>query len=327
MNKKLNLFQKINFREYSIFYALIVMWIIIIFANKHFGTFDNIMSILRESSFVGIAAIGMTLCIITGNFDLSIGSMIALLCIETIWLVGKLGLIPTIICVLLTGFMLGAFNGIMVAKIKIPAFIATLGTFYIFRAVAYMITGGGSSKFAEPWFTIWGNGTFFRIPRTFIIFVFLVIIGTFLLRLTPFGRYVLAIGNSRNASRISGINIDNIKIIVFGLVGLFTAISAFLISSRLYSANPKMLSGYEFKVIAAVVLGGTPLYGGKGSIFNTFISSIFFVTIANVLNLYRVNSFVIQVITGLILLLAFSFDYLRFIFESKIRRLKIKKFG
>lgn len=325
--KKLNVFKRINFRVYNILYALIVMWIILFFSNKNFGTFDNIMSILRESSFVGITAIGMTFCIISGFFDLSVGSMVALLCIETVWLVGKFGLIPALILVFASGFILGIFNGFIVSRIRIPAFITTLGTFYIFRAAAYIVTDGAPLKFSEKWFTIWGNGTFFHIPRPFIFFVILVIIGTLLLRATPFGRYTLAIGNSESASKIAGINSANVKLIIFGLVGLFTAISAFFISSRLWSANPKMLEGYEFRVIAAVVLGGTSLSGGKGSIFNTLISAIFFVSITNAMVLYRIDSFVIQVVTGLILLFAFSLDTIRLMLERifiKLRTRKIK---
>ena len=197
------MFMMINFRENNILYALIVMWIVLFFSNENFGNFDNIMSILRESSFVGITAIGMTFCIISGAFDLSVGSMIALLCIETVWLVGKFGLIPALIMVFATGFVLGMFNGFIVSRIKIPAFITTLGTFYIFRAAAYIVTGGAPLKFSEKWFTIWGNGTFFKIPRPFIFFIILTILGTLILRATLFGRYTLAIGNSENASRVS----------------------------------------------------------------------------------------------------------------------------
>ncbi len=317
--------KKINYREYNILYALIIMWVILFFSHENFGNFDNIKSILRESAFVGIAAIGMTLCIISRNFDLSVGSMVALLAIEAVWLVDKIGLVPAFLGVLVSGFILGTFNGLIVSKVRVPAFITTLGTFYIFRAAAYIVTGGAPVKFTEKWFTVWGNGTFFGLPRPFIIFVFLTIIGTYILRGMSLGRYIMAIGNSESASRIAGIKIDNVKIMVFGLVGLFTAVSAILISSRLWSANPKMLSGYEFKVIAAVVLGGTALSGGKGSIFNTFISSIFFVTLSNAMVLYRVDSFVIQVVTGLILLLAFSLNTVRGAIENRVTRIRARR--
>lgn len=315
----------VDFREYTILYALLFMWLVLFLSSARFGSFDNLRSILRESSFVGIAAIGMTLCIISGHFDLSVGSMVALLAIETVWLVGKIGLVPTFLAVLLSGFFLGVLNGSIVAKVRVPAFITTLGTFYIFRAVAYIVTGGAPLKFSETWFTVWGNGFIIGLPISFVIFLCLAIVGTYILRGTYLGRNILAIGNSEKASRIAGINIDRTKILVFGLVGVFTAASAILISSRLWSANPKMLNGYEFKVIAAVVLGGTALSGGKGSIFNTFVSAIFFVTISNAMLIYRVDSFVIQVVTGLILLFAFALNTLRGFVEQRIARMRAKK--
>jgi len=324
-NRFLSFLKRINYREYTIFYALLFMWFVLFITNDNFGTYLNIKSILRESAFVGICAIGMTLCIISGNFDLSVGSMIALLAVETVWLIGRIGLLPTFICVMATGFVFGLFNGLVVVKLRIPAFIATLGTFYIFRAAAYLVTGGAPVKFSEKWFTVWGNGTILSLPIPFVVFVVLTVIGTIILRHMPFGRYILAIGNSEKASKIAGINIHLTKILIFAFVGLFTAISAILISARLWSANPKMLSGYEFKVIAAVVLGGTFLTGGKGSIVNTFFSSIFFVTISNAMTLFRVDSFLIQIVTGLILLLAFSLNFVRSIFENKMFKMRFRR--
>jgi ribose/xylose/arabinose/galactoside ABC-type transport system permease subunit len=322
--------KNINFREFNILYITVVFWIIISLTNPNFASFSNFTGILREGSFLGITAIGMTFVIISGNLDLSVGSLIALLSVETIWLFKEIGPLALPV-VVITGFVLGVLNGFLVAKVKIPSFIVTLGTLYIFRAAAFILweylTGGGKQPhtFNEDWFTIWGNGNFFGIPRPFVFFVILAIIGALILRATSFGRYVLAIGNSRNASVIAGIKIDNVKILVFGLIGIFTAISAFFISSRLYSANPRMLTGYEFRAIAAVVLGGTALAGGKGRIFNTFIASLFYVTINNALVLFRVDTIYIEVITGLILLLAFSFSRIGSFFERLLMKLRIKK--
>jgi ribose transport system permease protein len=323
--KKINILQKVNFSEHNILYALIAIWIIFYFTNKSFGSLANIMSILGESATIGIAAIGMTLCIISKNFDLSIGSMIALISIEIVWMVEKLGVIPALIIGLISGFLIGIFNGFMVAKIKIPSFIVTLATFYIIRAVAFTVSMDKLITSHKEWFIIWGNDSFLRIPISFLFFILLAIIGTIILRITPFGRYVLAIGNSEKASRIAGINIANVKILVFGLVGLFTAIAAFFVSSKLNSANATMLNGYEFKVIAAVVLGGTALSGGRGSIFNTFISAIFFATLNDAMVVFRIPPLYNQIIIGSILILAFSIGTIRLTLGGMISKLKLKK--
>ena len=213
-----------------------------------------------------------------------------------------------ILLVLVLGALLGAFNGVLVSKVKIPAFIATLATFYIFRALAYIITGGDPVSYNAPWFIWIGNGKIFGIPFSFILMIILAFFAHLILRRTKIGRTVVAIGNSPEASRISGLNNDLATIFAFMMVGLNVAISSVLLSSRLWSANPRMMDGYEFKVITAVVLGGTALEGGKGSVFNTVIAAIFYCAISNAMTLYRVDSYIINIVTGIILLLAFSLN-------------------
>lgn len=278
-----------------------------------------IIDILREAAFVGVAAIGMTFCIISGSFDLSIGSMLALLSIVTLSNVGALGLIPILVLILALGFLLGTLNGVIIAKLKIPAFIATLAMQFIYRALAFIYCNGNPVQFQKPWFTVIGNGNVAGLPIPFVIFVVLAVIGTIVLRRTPLGRYILAIGNSEKASYISGINISRIKIVIFGIVGFFTAGSAILLSSRLWSANPGMKDGFEFNVIAAVVLGGTSLAGGKGSIFNTFMAAIFFASLNTAMNMFQVDSYMQRVVIGVVLLFAFSLTGIRQFTEDKIR--------
>lgn len=323
---------KVNFREMGILYALIILWVLIFLTNENFRRFDNYLSILREASFVGVAAIGMTFCIISGAFDLSIGTMLALLSLITLDIVGKFGLLPTIIIILALGGVCGLINGLLVAKLRLPAFIATLGMYFVYKAFALIYSDGKPIQFQKKWFTVLGNGNILGVPVPFIIFVILAIIGTIILRRTPLGRYILAIGNSEKASYISGINISKIKIIIFILVGVFTAAASILISSRLWSANPGMKDGYEFDVIAAVVLGGTSLAGGKGSIFNTFIASIFFATLYTAMNMFQVESFMQLAVKGVVLLFAFSLTGIRQLIEEKLksrnkRKVSTKVFG
>ena len=202
------------FSDHTILMALAIMFVLLFATTDRFRSMDNFLSILQEASFIGIAGIGMTFCIITGSLDLSSGSMIALL----------------------------------------------------------------------------------------------AVINMLLLRRTKIGRTVVAIGNSPEASRISGLNNDLATIFAFLMVGLNVAISSVLLSSRLWSANPRMMDGYEFKVITAVVLGGTALEGGKGSVLNTVIASIFYCAISNAMTLCRIDSYIINIVTGIILLLAFSLN-------------------
>jgi ribose/xylose/arabinose/galactoside ABC-type transport system permease subunit len=288
--------------------ALAIMFVLLFATTDRFRSMDNFLSILQEASFIGIAGIGMTFCIITGGLDLSSGSMIALLAVINMLLLRATDSFLIIPLVLVLGSLLGAFNGLLVSKVKIPAFIATLATFYIFRALAYIITGGDPISYNAPWFIWIGNGKIFGIPFSFILMIVLAFLAHLLLRRTKIGRTVVAIGNSPEASRISGLNNDRATIFAFLMVGLNVAISSVLLSSRLWSANPRMMDGYEFKVITAVVLGGTALEGGKGSVLNTVIASIFYCAISNAMTLYRIDSYIINIVTGIILLLAFSLN-------------------
>lgn len=296
------------FSDHTILMALAIMFVLLFATTDRFRSMDNFLSILQEASFIGIAGIGMTFCIITGSLDLSSGSMIALLAVINMLLLRATDSFLIIPLVLVLGSLLGAFNGLLVSKVKIPAFIATLATFYIFRALAYIITGGDPISYNAPWFIWIGNGKIFGIPFSFILMIVLSFLAHLLLRRTKIGRTVVAIGNSPEASRISGLNNDLATIFAFLMVGLNVAISSVLLSSRLWSANPRMMDGYEFKVITAVVLGGTALEGGKGSVLNTVIASIFYCAISNAMTLYRIDSYIINIVTGIILLLAFSLN-------------------
>ena len=310
--------KNINLKDKGILLALIILWIIFIITNKNFRRIDSFLSILREASFVGVAAIGMTFCIASQQLDLSVGSMLAFLSIIAISIVGSFGLVPTILTILAIGMFLGVINGTLVTKLRIPPFIATLAMYFIYRALAFIISSG-PIQFQEKWYTVMGNGSVLGIPLPFIIFIVLTIFGTFILRKTPLGRRVLAVGNSDKTSKISGINIDFVKIMVFVLVGFFTAAAAILITSRLWSANPGMKYGYEFDVIAAVVLGGTSLSGGKGSVFNTFIAAIFFASLNTAMNMFQVDSYMQRVVIGVVLLFAFSLTGIRNYIAEKVR--------
>ncbi len=304
-------------REHTILLTLLLMLLLLFVTTGRFRSLDNFLSILQEASFIGIAGIGMTFCIITGGLDLSSGSMIALLAVINMLILNATNSFLAVLAVLLLGAALGAFNGVLVAKVRIPAFIATLAAFYVFRALAYIITGGNPVSYSAPWFIWLGNGKVLGIPFSFLLMLVLAFLAHLLLRRTRIGRTVIAVGNSPEASRISGLNNDRAVIFAFMMAGLGVAVSSVLVSSRLWSANPRMMDGYEFKVITAVVLGGTALEGGRGSIFNTVTAAVFYCGISNAMTLYRIDSYVINIITGMILLLAFSLNPIMQIMEER----------
>lgn len=327
MNSNKKHFGKLSayFGEHTIFVALIIMWCLLFVSTSRFRSWDNFISILQEASFIGISGLGMTFCIITGGLDLSSGSLVALLAVINMMLLVATNNPLVIILVLILGAILGSFNGILISKVKIPAFITTLATFFIFRALAYIITGGDPITYYESWFTWLGSGKVLGIPFSFLLMIVLAVVAHLILRRTRIGRSVVAVGNSPEAARISGLNNDRAIIFAYVAVGVTVAISSVLLSSRLWSANPRMMDGYEFKVITAVVLGGTALEGGKGSIFNTVVASIFYCSISNAMTLYRVDSYVISIVTGLILLLAFSLNPIKQILDERSNRKAVAK--
>lgn len=323
--------RKINFRELGILYALILLWVILFTTNKTFRNPSIYLSILREASFSGICGVGMTLCIASKHFDQSIASMMAFLaCVFTELLasltpvVGGFGIFVAIIAVFALSIVLGGFNGVLVAKLRIPAFIATLGTMYAYRALAYIVSGGNPviiNQVVTPqqyqFFRMLGMGSFIGLPVSFWIMIICAVVGTVILRKTQLGRHTLAIGNSVSAGKISGINVDLTKILIFTLVGVFVGITTVLNSAFLGSSNPGMSTGFEFIVISTVVLGGTALSGGKGSIFNTMVAAVFLVTITAGMNAFGMDSFAQRVVQGVILLFAFSINGIRALIEAR----------
>jgi ribose/xylose/arabinose/galactoside ABC-type transport system permease subunit len=298
--------------RYGITAVVIVVWAIAAFAVPNFGSRDNLVNVLRQSSFVGVAAVGMTIAIISGTFDLSVGSTLGLCAWVAVSVARAAGVAPAIVASLATGLVVGTLNGLLVSRVRIPAFVATLGMLYIVRGFTFVITSGEAARFNGRSFIWMGNGTLAGwLPVPFALFVLAALLGAAILRFTSFGRYVYAVGSNPTSALVAGAPLRQITTLVFMVVGLFTAGSAILIGSRLYSAGPGLEPGYELKVIAAVVLGGTRLAGGRGSMLGTVAAAILFATLSNILNLVHADSFVQRVAVGLVLLLALSIEGVR----------------
>jgi ribose/xylose/arabinose/galactoside ABC-type transport system permease subunit len=297
--------------RYGIAAVLLVIWLISFFVVPNFSDIDNFTEVLRQSSFVGIASVGMTIVILLGSFDLSIGSTLALCAWLVIMIASRHELLWAFVATLLLGSFIGVINGFLIAFVRIPAFIVTLSMLFIISGYTFVITGGNPDLYTGQEFTQIGGGDLLGIPIPFIVFVICALLGAALLRYTPFGRHVYAAGSNAVAARIAGVPVRRTQFYSFVLVGLFTAGAAILLASRLYTAGPDLEPDFELNVIATVVLGGTRLSGGRGSMLGTFAAALLFTTIGNILDLLSIDAFVQRVIVGLVLLVALSIEGIR----------------
>lgn len=315
----------IEFGDYGILYALIIFWLGLAITNPDFRALAFYQNILTRASLNAICGVGMTFVIISGDLDLSVASQVALNGVVLTLLLPVIGIVPSILLVLALGIAMGVFNGMLIAKLRIPSFIATLGMQMAYRALAQLVNSSpvvvGNSFFKKiATYKIMG-----LIPTAFLILIAAAVTGTIILRRTKLGRYVLAIGNSKDAARISGINVSGTQILIYLLVGLFTACASIMIVSNLGSSNYGMQDGLEFTVISAVVLGGTALSGGKGSIFNTVAAAIFLVTIRSAMDSFGVSSYWQKIVEGVILVIAFSITEIRNIINNAMIKGKARK--
>ncbi|MCA0936398.1 ribose ABC transporter permease [Vibrio alginolyticus] len=307
------LFNKEWLIEQKSLIALIFLIVVVSFLNPNFFTVDNILNILRQTSVNAIIAVGMTLVILTAGIDLSVGSVLALCGAFAASLIAME--VPVLVAVptaLLAGAALGAISGIIIAKGKVQAFIATLVTMTLLRGVTMVYTDGrpistGFTDTADA-FAWFGTGYALGIPVPVWLMVIVFAAAWYLLNHTRFGRYVYALGGNESATRLSGINVDRVKIGVYAICGMLAALAGIIVTSRLSSAQPTAGMGYELDAIAAVVLGGTSLMGGKGRIMGTLIGALIIGFLNNALNLLDVSSYYQMIAKAVVILLAVLVD-------------------
>ncbi|NOH22164.1 ribose ABC transporter permease [Vibrio europaeus] len=307
------LFSKEWLIEQKSLVALLFLIVVVSFLNPNFFTVDNILNILRQTSVNAIIAVGMTLVILTAGIDLSVGSVLALCGAFAASLIAME--VPVLIAVptaLFAGAALGAISGIIIAKGKVQAFIATLVTMTLLRGVTMVYTDGrpistGFTDTADA-FAWFGTGYALGIPVPVWLMVIVFAAVWYLLNHTRFGRYVYALGGNESATRLSGINVDRVKIGVYAICGLLAALAGIIVTSRLSSAQPTAGMGYELDAIAAVVLGGTSLMGGKGRIMGTLIGALIIGFLNNALNLLDVSSYYQMIAKAVVILLAVLVD-------------------
>jgi ribose transport system permease protein len=312
-SKTAKLFNKEWLIEQKSLIALILLIVVVAFMNEYFFTLNNLLNILRQTSVIAIIAAGMTLVILTAGIDLSVGSVLALCGAFAASMISLE--IPIFIAVpisLLGGALLGCATGGIIAKGKVQAFIATLVMMTLLRGVTMVYTDGrpisaGYTDVADN-FAWFGTGYVFGIPVPVWIMIAVFAAIWYLLNHTRFGRYVYALGGNESATRLSGINVDRVKIGVYAICGLLSALAGIIITSRLSSAQPTAGMGYELDAIAAVVVGGTSLAGGRGRITGTLIGALIIGVLNNALNLMDVSSYFQMIVKALVILLAVLVD-------------------
>ncbi|MDF2679447.1 MAG: ABC-type transporter, integral rane subunit [Brevibacillus sp.] len=306
--------------------AIILLFVYLSFSSSYFLDVNNLMNILLQVSISSILAIGMTFVIIGGGIDLSVGPLTALssvilgLSIHQGFGVG----IPLVLCIVM-GAVLGLINGIVIAKCKVPAFIATLGMMSIARGVALYITNGQSIHMFPDSFVAISSGTIGIVPLPVIYALAVALIASFVLNYTKFGRYVYAIGGNKEAVRLSGINTTIIEIWVYIISGITCGIGAIILAGRLNAAQPIAGVGYELDAIAAVIIGGTSLSGGEGKISGTIMGAILIGMLKNGLNLMNVSPFLQQIIIGLVIIGAVFYDKYRRGKKDNVKQAQVEK--
>ncbi len=296
-------------RGRAILFVLIAVFILMgVLKPNTFLSVRNLTNVLRQVTVMGILACGMTMVLISGNFDLSIGSNYSL-CMVLPMLLQPRGLFTAISVTLLAGVAVGFVNGVFVGKFKANAFIITLGMLSIVQGLAFMVTNGRNIP-GDPDspYALIGGGVLLGIPVPVYILAAIALISHFLLRKTTFGRTIYVTGGNEYAAFSSGINTGNVRMATFMILGFFCAVGGIITSSLLANGTPFGGKGYEFDVITAAVLGGTSLFGGKGTIFNTLIGVLLLGVIANSMILLRFPFNFQQIIKGVILISAVYYD-------------------
>ncbi len=295
-------------RSLGIVIGLIIMILFLALKSEAFLKPANLLNILRQSSVVGIMAVGMTFVLIVGGFDLSVGSAMGLAGGLAVGLLPKIGLGPSLLVALLMGIVAGMVNGLLVVKLNVNAFVATLGIMNILRGILLMYSGGKTMFSPDRSFALIGSGYLGPIPIPVVIFTVVTLCSAFILHRTRFGRYIYAVGGNEEASIFSGIDAGFYKAASFAIVGLLAALSGVVLASRLQSVAPMAGSGYELDAIAAAVIGGTSISGGQGSIWQTVAGVFVLGVINNGFNILNVNEYIQLVFKGAIVVAAVALD-------------------
>lgn len=294
------------------FISLAVLFVILSIASPYFLTATNISSVIRQTVVINIMALGMTLVIVSGGIDLSVGSILAFSgVVGTMTMVSTDSVMLGILAGIASGALWGCANGLMIARMRIPPFIVTLGTLGIVRGLTLVISGGLPVVGLPKEHGFLGEGTIGPAPFVLVVLVACVIVAHFVLHSTKLGRYTYAIGSNEAAAIYAGIPVRRFKVAIYAICGLLTGLAGMIETSRLMTGQPTAGVTYELQVIAAVVIGGGSLTGGEGTVIGTLIGAFIMGLLSNGSDLLGINPYWQQVIIGAIIILAVALDVAR----------------
>lgn len=310
--KKLNRAVK-YFRTLAIYLVLVILIIVFASLEPAFIGGKNIITVLRQVSVLGITAVGMMLPILLAGIDLSVGAIISMVNVGCAYMMVNAGIHPVaaVVISIVVATLVGAINGIIIAKVNIPPLIMTYAMQMVLTGSAYLLCKGLPIYGFPAGFTVIGQGYVWKIPIPVIIMAICLLIGAFLLSKTYFGRYFYAVGGNEEASRLSGINVTGVKVLAYTLSGFFSGIAGIVMLSRVNSGTPSAGTGFEMDVLTAIVLGGVSVNGGRGKIYNVVAGVLIIGVLKNGLVLLNVDTYVQYIVQGVILALAVGYDCLQ----------------
>ncbi|WP_288402021.1 ribose ABC transporter permease [uncultured Deinococcus sp.] len=294
---------RLTLSRYGLWFIFAALVIVASLLSDRFLTGGNLLNIARQTSVNALLAFGMTAVILTAGIDLSVGSIVAVVGVGAA-LLDHAGL-PfglTAVIVLVAGGVIGALNGLVVAYGRIAPFVVTLAALTIWRGVTLVMTDGTPVSGLSSTFQAFGNTDWLGLPSTAIVALIALAVTWFALRRTAWGRGIYALGSSEDAARFAGLGVEKLKVTVYAFSGLLSAVAALLLTSRLFSAQPTAGSGFELDAIAAVVVGGTSLSGGRGTVIGTLLGALIIGVLNNAMNLLDVNAFYQQIVKGGVIL-------------------------
>lgn len=309
-------------KKYAIYLVLIALIIIFSIASPQFLRVSNIVNVVRQASMLGIASVGMIFVMIIGGIDLSVGSMVTFVNIIVAYFMVNMGIHPILAAMIgiAAATLIGFFNGWVVANIKIPPLIVTLATQIIFEGWAYIIAGGMPIFGFPKSFAVLGQGYVGIIPIPVIIMVICLIVGSFILNKTFFGRHFYAVGSNAEASELSGVRVKRVHYLAYSLCGFFAGLSGVVTLSRTNSGQVTAGQGFEFDVISALVLGGVSVTGGAGSISCAVAGILIMQILSNGFVLCGISTYLQMVIKGCVLLMAVGFDMLQRMKQNTVKK-------
>ncbi len=300
----------IDMKEYGIIVFFLLLMLTLSFVARGFSSTENLINISRQVALVGIVAVGMTMVMISGGIDLSVGSIIAASGVTSAYLITQTGLNPVFAGILGIGVggLVGLLNGFLISKLNIPPFIATLATMAGARGLAYVITEGMPIYGFPDEFAFIGQGYLSFIPVPVVVMILVFGVGYFLLNKVPFGKYVYGIGGNEEAARLSGVNVGNVKLLVYVINGLLSGLAGVILLSRIMTAVPNSGNGFEMDVITGVVLGGVSMSGGEGKLRGVLIGVLIMGVLSNGMMILGFVEYYQWIVRCFVLIIAVGFD-------------------